>query len=104
MKFHQTVCALILWRFGLGLLMGRFRQLLTVTSRPHDSGQVLFHIFIFNSGPAVTGAQLNQRQLNTGMPSVLGPAPFNYAQLGAFPNLFRQGRQDTRLYIFWLFR
>ena len=29
MDFHQTVYALILWRSGLGLLMGKFRQFLT---------------------------------------------------------------------------
>ena len=28
MDFHQTVCALILWRYGLGLLMGKFCQIL----------------------------------------------------------------------------
>ena len=28
MDFHQTVCALILWRSGFGLLMSKFRQIL----------------------------------------------------------------------------
>ena len=32
MDFHQTVCALILWRSGLGLLIGKFRQFLTELS------------------------------------------------------------------------
>ena len=32
MDFHQTVCALILWRSGLGLLMGKFCQILTELS------------------------------------------------------------------------
>ena len=34
MDFHQTsyVRALILWRSGLGLLMGKFRQILTEVS------------------------------------------------------------------------
>ena len=35
MDFHQNlVCALILWRSGLGLLMGKFRQILTELSAP----------------------------------------------------------------------
>ena len=32
MDFHQTVCALILWRSGLGMLMGKFCQILTELS------------------------------------------------------------------------
>ena len=33
MDFHQTlVCALILWRSGLGLLMAKFRQIFTELS------------------------------------------------------------------------
>ena len=33
MDFHQTlVCALMLWRSGLGLLMGKFRQIFTELS------------------------------------------------------------------------
>ena len=32
MDFHQTVYALILWRSGLGLLMGKLRQFLTELS------------------------------------------------------------------------
>ena len=33
MDFHQSlVCALILWSSGLGLLMGKFRQILTELS------------------------------------------------------------------------
>ena len=41
----DLVCALILWRSGLGLLMGKFRQFLT--DLPHDSGGVLsFHVII----------------------------------------------------------
>ena len=34
MEFHQTVCALILWRSGLGLLMGKFLQIFTELSAP----------------------------------------------------------------------
>ena len=30
--FHQTVCALILWKSGLGLQMGKFRQFFTELS------------------------------------------------------------------------
>ena len=43
MDFHQTfVCALILWRSGFGLLMGKVRQCLTrVISMQHNSGGVL---------------------------------------------------------------
>ena len=42
----NLVCALILWRSGLGLLMAKFRQFWSI--RPsHDSGGVLsFHVFI----------------------------------------------------------
>ena len=36
----NLVCALILWRSGLGLLIGKFRQFLTVICPGHD------HIFI----------------------------------------------------------
>ena len=32
MHFHQTLCALILWRSCLGLLMGKFRQFFTELS------------------------------------------------------------------------
>ena len=35
MDFQQTVCALILWRSGLGLLMSKFRQILTVICLRH---------------------------------------------------------------------
>ena len=31
-KYHQRVCALILWKSGLGLLMGNLRQFLTELS------------------------------------------------------------------------
>ena len=30
MDFHHTICTLILWRSGKGLLMGKLRQFLTV--------------------------------------------------------------------------
>ena len=32
MDFHQVACALILWRSGFGLLMGKFRQIFTELS------------------------------------------------------------------------
>ena len=42
----NLACALILWTSGLGLLMGRFCQFLTVIYPPHDSGRVLlFYVF-----------------------------------------------------------
>ena len=34
----NMVCALILWRYGLGLLIGIFCQFLTVICPPQDSG------------------------------------------------------------------
>ena len=44
MDFHQTVCALILWRSGLELLMGKFCQFLI--DPPHD--RILsFNVLIF---------------------------------------------------------
>ena len=32
MDFHQTLCELILWRSGFGLLMGKFHEFLTELS------------------------------------------------------------------------
>ena len=54
MDFHQTfICALILWRSGLGLLMGKFCQFVTELSA-YDMIMVgyycftfLFYLFIF---------------------------------------------------------
>ena len=37
----NLVCALILWSSGLGLLIGKFRQFLTVICLPHNSGGIL---------------------------------------------------------------
>ena len=43
----NLVCALILWRSGLGLLLGKFRSFLTVICPPHNSGGILlFHVYI----------------------------------------------------------
>ena len=43
----NLVCALILWRSGLGFPMGKFCKFLTVC-QPHDSGGLLlFHVFIY---------------------------------------------------------
>ena len=44
------VCALILWRSGFGLVMGKFHQFLIVIYPEHDNGGVLlFYVFIFSS-------------------------------------------------------
>ena len=45
----NLLCALILWRSVLGLLMGIFFiNFNRVVCTPHDSGRVLlFHVFIF---------------------------------------------------------
>ena len=37
----NLVCALILWRSGLGLLMGKFCQILTELTAQRDNGGVL---------------------------------------------------------------
>ena len=42
------VCALILWRSGLGLLMCTFNKFLTVICPPYDGGVFLFHVFNFS--------------------------------------------------------
>ena len=49
MHFHQLICAFILWRSALELLIGKFRQFLTVICPRHDNGGVLsFHVlFLF---------------------------------------------------------
>ena len=53
-------CALILWRSGFGLLMGKFCQFLTgVICSLYDSGRV-FHVFILNmnsGGALITSDQ-----------------------------------------------
>ena len=38
-KLNTCVCALILWKSGLVLLMGKFRQFLTVIGMQHDSAR-----------------------------------------------------------------
>ena len=43
----NLVCALILWRSGLGLLMGKFRQILTVICPRHGNGEVLYLTCLF---------------------------------------------------------
>ena len=45
--FTNLVCALILWRSGLGLLMGKFHQCLTELSA-HDTIMVWYYSFFFN--------------------------------------------------------
>ena len=43
----NLVYALILWRSDLGLLMGKFRQFMTVICPEYDSGgDMIFHVFI----------------------------------------------------------
>ena len=46
--FTKLGIALLLWRSGLGLLLGKFHKILTVIYLPQDSGRVLsFHILFF---------------------------------------------------------
>ena len=43
----NLIYALILWRSGLGLPMGKFHQFLTVISPPQDNGRALsFHVLL----------------------------------------------------------
>ena len=41
---QNLICALILWRSGLGLLIGKFRQFLIICPQ-HDNGGV--HVLLF---------------------------------------------------------
>ena len=43
----NLVCALILWRSGFGLLMGKFHQFLTIVCLPHDTTMYYGPTFFF---------------------------------------------------------
>ena len=44
------VSAMMLWRSGLGLLMGKFHQFLTVICLQHDNGRYYHFTFLFLQG------------------------------------------------------